>query len=294
VDRVAGACPTVANPLGGAAKDRDYNNYNIVKTSFDSLNYNLFPNPGYRLNPYAQLIHGDSPPWLGIPCAYAYSVDDAQGNVQAEGRGFIVDVGDTINLENTHKCNPPINIILGYDAAVTPRFYKYAVCQNTRDRIKPVIPGFASFDISAQDPQKCPIYLWDNANGDINPSGAPKGNSYTFRVVTDGDPKNLAIAFPLIPVPANQNWTAQTSAKIGCMGNASNLYSAKLWCCTKNAVIPPDPNAGSGVFAFSQPIVAAHATLQRIAKTTPAVIACTDPISCHKPADNFQICNTDQ
>jgi hypothetical protein len=31
---------------------------------------------------------------------YAYSVDDAVGNIQAEGTGFIIDVGDTKHLEN--------------------------------------------------------------------------------------------------------------------------------------------------------------------------------------------------
>jgi hypothetical protein len=41
VDRVPGACPTVSNPNGGAAKDRDYTNYHIVKTAYDQLNYDL-------------------------------------------------------------------------------------------------------------------------------------------------------------------------------------------------------------------------------------------------------------
>ena len=143
-----------------------------------------------------------------MPCSYAYSVDDAQGNVQAEGRGFILDISSTVNLENSHQCSPPINIALGYDPNVTPRFYKYAVCKITdkvaNDRVKPVIPGFASFVISAQNPAECPIYLWDNVISgkgtsnpvlDTNPSGPPLGQMYTFRI--NGD----TTLFPLFTPP---------------------------------------------------------------------------------------------
>ncbi|CAN3989374.1 hypothetical protein MCBRY_000194 [Methylocystis bryophila] len=294
---VGTGCPTLTNPNGGDPAKRDYSNYNKVKTAFDKLNYTYDPvtnqpyypgNPPYIFNPYAQLIHTASPN-LNIPCAYGYSVDDAQGNVQAQGQGFIVDVGDTVNLENQHKCNPPINITLGYDPNVTPRFYKYAVCkisdQQPYDRVRPVIPGFASFDISAQNPQNCPIYLWDNKN-DTDPSGPPKGQMYTFTMLTDGSTQGQNNAFPFFQNPANAMWTTATSAYVGCKGNASNPFSSQLWCCEKL-----NPPAGAGVYGYSMPIVAAHAQTQYTVTTIPAE-SCTTAASCNKTTS--VLCNTNQ
>jgi hypothetical protein len=313
VDKVAGsgACPTVKDPIGGDAAGRDYTAYITVKTAFDALNYDLATLTGahgYVFNPYNALIHSPPPPppsnplyGLNIPCAYGYSVDDAQGNVQAEGKGFIVDVGSTINLELQSKCGPLININLGYNPPpFTPRFFKYAVCSttspppNTRpyDRVKPIIPGFSSFVINAKNPANCPIFIWDTT-GDANQFGPPTGTMYTFKI--NADPNNLTGAFPFFSNPANAAWSAVTSAKVGCMGNNTNpAYSSRLWCCTKNTVFPADPNAGSGIFAFSKSVLAAHSTIEYNVQAPPAQPFCSDPDTCHKETTNFNPCNVDQ
>jgi hypothetical protein len=72
--------------------------YHQVKLEFDQLNYNLLTDTlSYNFNPWVNvLIHGSN--YVNAPNVYAYSVDDAVGNLQAEGAGFIIDVGSTKNL----------------------------------------------------------------------------------------------------------------------------------------------------------------------------------------------------
>jgi hypothetical protein len=293
VDRVSGACPTVDNPNGGVPAQRNYSNYQKVKTAFDYLNYDspmLKRKHEYVFNPYASLIHNS----LDIPCAYAYSVDDAQGNVQAEGTGFIVDVASTINLLNTHPCSPPININIGGAVTDPIHFFKYAVCSNDKTRWKPIIPGFFSFIISAQDPAHCPIYIWDNKNGDINPSGQPLGQLYTFRI--NVPPKTLAQAFPSFEDPADAMWTPKTTVAVGCKGNS--IYSSQRWCCTQLTPTNPSlpPKTGNGIFLFSEPVVTAGrgANIQYNAQAR-AALACTDVMSCQKQGEGgYPVCYTKQ
>jgi hypothetical protein len=293
VDVVAGACPTVANPNGGKPADRNYSNYQIVKAAYDLLNYDspmLTGTHQYLFNPYAALIHNPSPD-LDIPCAYAYSVDDAQGNIQAEGTGFIVDVGSTANLKPQTPCSPPININLGGDATETPHFFKYAVCQNTPERVKPVIPGFFSFAINATNPAGCPVYIWDNKNGDTNPSGPPLGQMYQFTI--NADPNNVGASFPIFQNPANATWSPATTAAVGCKGNS--VYSSERWCCTQLTPMPPDPPVtGNGIYLFSEPLVSAGrgANIQYNAQA-PAAKACTTMADCvAKGQGGYPVCYT--
>jgi hypothetical protein len=307
----------VQNPLGGNPDHRDYKNYTIVKTAFDQLNYgnqatNPLANQHYVFNPWVVLIHGNPkkpgiPAYaLNMPCSYAYSVDDAQGNVQAEATGFVLDISSTVNLKNMNPCSPPININLGYDPNVTPRFYKYAVCKNTSDRVKPVIPGFASFIISAQNPAGCPIYLWDNVinkgqptqKEDTNPAGPPLGQMYTFLINGDVSlfpsftPPFTSTAPPQ-PPPYNNpppNWSNANHAIIGCKGdvpppgpNPNPPYSSQVWCCNSAA--------SSGVFTFSEPVIAANKSVSYNATTIPAM-KCTDATSCQRAIGNSTPCNT--
>jgi hypothetical protein len=316
-------CPTIADPVGGPAAGRDYTAYITVKHGFDLLNDDTLNNLRYSFNPYVALIHGPAPN-LGITCAYAYSVDDALGNVQAEGKGFIIDVASVANLENPNPCSEPINITLGYNnPPFSPRFYKYAVCKITDtvpfDRVKPVIPGFASFIISAQNPSQCPIILWDQIDADNrivdnDPSGPPKGNMYTFLVNTLGDKASLDAAFPLFPTASvppvtTSVWATipppsykpppvypNTTAAIWCKTNSiiGNLYSSQMWCCTSLLTRNPKPTDGTGVFSFRQQILSAHSTQQYVANTNPAVKACNSPSSCGLPTPNFTPCNFGQ
>ena len=67
----------------------DYDLYGKVKLEFDKLNYGTYSNAPYAFNPWVQFIHGDAilPDQLGMPGVYAYSVDDAVGNLNVEAQG---------------------------------------------------------------------------------------------------------------------------------------------------------------------------------------------------------------
>lgn len=212
--------------------DNNYARYVLVKQDFDKLNYGKFPDAHYTFNPWVELIHGAV--YLNAPNVYAYSVDDAVGNIQAEGAGFIIDIGSTQNLENPLPATPPINIALGYGGPSPIQFASYRVCKNDPSRDKPINPHFASFVISANNPQNCPVYLLDNKT--------PQ-QYYTF-TVTQPPP------FTIFQNPADAQWSQTTAKIIDCSGNTGvGFYpSSKLWCCEKLAGA-----SGNGVFAYSKP-----------------------------------------
>src|SRR6185437_13415624 len=103
-------CSATANLLentpGYAANDYDL--YGKVKLEFDKLNYGSYSGAPYTFNPWVQFIHGDAilPDQLGMPGVYAYSVDDAVGNLNVEAQGYIVDIGSTKHLENQTRARP--------------------------------------------------------------------------------------------------------------------------------------------------------------------------------------------
>jgi hypothetical protein len=204
---------TGCSPTGDPAK-RDYTNYLLVKTAFDKLNYTnnpdnnnmpFYPDTHYPFNPWVNLIRNT----LGITCAYAYSVDDALGNVQAEGQGFIVDVGSVENLENKHPCSPPIIVTLGGANEVGGKFDFYQICNDGKK--KPVNPNFTAFVLGGDDPGGCPIYLWDNGVKAEGQTGAPQ--QYTF-TVDKNTAQKLDNLFPFFQNPSADPkpiWTANTA-----------------------------------------------------------------------------------
>jgi hypothetical protein len=211
--------------------ENKYAKYLAVKLEFDSLNYAKFlvsDTPQYPFNPWVALIHNK--PYINAPNAYAYSVDDAVGNIQAEGLGFIVDVGDTKNLENQLPAGPPINVNYGGTGVI--HFTTYRLCRNTPDRDKPVNPAFFSFVINANNPIACPVFLLDNKSTQ---------QSYTFTVTKP------PTSFEYFANPADASWTQETAAVIDCSGNTGAGFqpSSKTWCCTKLL-----GKNGNGVWAF--------------------------------------------
>ena len=158
-----------------AYSDNNFALYNAVKLEFDNLNYNkLTPDRiPYNFNPWVNvLIHG--PNFVNAPNVYAYSVDDAVGNLQSEGTGFIIDVGSSRNLcsgatpcPNQNPAGPPINI----NFALTPNpngdpsiinFTNYGVCKfDPTDPVsyKPANSLSSSFIINPSNPKQCPIFF---------------------------------------------------------------------------------------------------------------------------------------
>jgi hypothetical protein len=258
-------CSPTANLLENTPPNymaNDYELYGKVKLEFDKLNYGTYTDAPYAFNPWVQFIHGSAilPDQLGMPGVYAYSVDDAVGNLNVEAQGYIVDIGSTQHLENQTRATPPLNIQLGYSADAPVKFVTYGVCGNAPAQRKPVNPANPQFIISATDPKSCPVYLTD----DDSPA-----NTYTFTVTTPPP-------FTTIPTAdVRQNlaaWSAgggrptqyNTTSVINCSGNTSQL--TKAWCCTLL------PGNGAGVFAYSTPEVppTAHQTLINNVVTVPA------------------------
>jgi len=225
---------------------------------FDKLNYGTLKDQKYVFNPWVQFIHGKQ--YVNAPNAYAYSVDDAVGNIQAEGTGFIIDVGSTKHLENQLPATPPITVNFGL-ANGAIKFTHYRTCKNDPSRDKIVNPLFPSFIINANNPQNCPIYLFDNK--------APE-QLYTLKI-TKGPPYTLIVP----PTPAK--WSATTAKVIDCTGNLGPppfRQSSGTWCCNKSA--------SAGIFAYSTPDpTSAHKTLNHfVILGPPQTSVSTNDIAC--------------
>jgi hypothetical protein len=199
--------------------------YQAIKKEFDDLQYDgingpLGPLGAPQFDPYVTLIHGAN--YINAPNVYAYSVDDAVGNMQAKGTGFIIVVGGPENLPNPHPASVPINV--GFGPFTKPdnkdiiNMTKYGICTNnlTGQFVYDVVPSFASFVIGSDEPQNCPVSFKDS-----------DGIVYTFKL--KNPPPYPPPPLPRVPIPpANK-------AVIDCSANTNN--KAILWC--------------SGVYAYT-------------------------------------------
>ena len=71
---------------------------------------------------------------MNAPYTYAYSVDDAVGNMQTDGTGLIIAVGGPENLPNPDHVTPEVKFTFGYkspyDGGIT--FNQYGRCITLR------------------------------------------------------------------------------------------------------------------------------------------------------------------
>jgi hypothetical protein len=180
---------------------KTYQVYQQVKLEFDQLNYNKTLTGGdYNFNPWVNvLIHG---PFVNADNVYAYSVDDAVGNLQSEGVGFFIDVGSSQNLctcllNSTNACTgspgpnpacpnqnpagPPINVGVAQLPSSSTNFTHYGLCKydpNDPISYKTVNTLSSAFAMSPFNPQQCPIFL-DNI---AKPGGTGGTQLYSFTV----------------------------------------------------------------------------------------------------------------
>jgi hypothetical protein len=203
---------------------RIYAKYQAVKEEFDALQYwpaevgeNTLKG---RFNPYGVLIHGAD--YIDAPYVYAYSVDDAVGNMQVTGDGLILAVGGVNGLPNPNHATPFINVSFGYAATDHFQFTKYGICKTTPDTA--VNPDFPSFVISSTNVNACPLSWVDNSSA-----------GYTFKLKYQPVP-------PMPPAPQTPPWvicnpgdtTCATAlnpaarAPIDCSGNTTT--KATNWC----------------------------------------------------------------
>jgi hypothetical protein len=199
--------------------DNNYAKYQAVKADFDALN-NW---PTGEFNPYVQLIHSSQ--YLNAQYAYAYSVDDAVGNMQTTGEGLIIAVGGTKGLPNPNPATAPIHIPFGWSAENPVRFVKYGVCTTTPDR--DVNPKFTSFDLSANQLSNCTLSFLDNHN---------PANSYYFKI--NSQPPYPSRPRDGEPIPDTNK------TMIDCSGNTE--FITNTWC--KN------------IFGYTQSSIGQHRT----------------------------------
>jgi hypothetical protein len=199
----AGAC----QPLTGT--NCDYTKYQKVKTEYDLLHY--WPGapspPDGTFDPWVVLVHGKD--YLDAT-AYAYSVDDAVGNMNVPGDGLIIAIGGSTGLPNPNPATYPINVNYGYGKTDRVQFTKYGVCTETPDTdIKPSNPSFPIY----RDPKTCVVSFLDNLN-----------NTYFFTFTKEA-PFTLGNPPPNAPIPDN------FYDGIGCANNAPGSVGA-AWCRT--------------------------------------------------------------
>lgn len=180
--------------------DHDSRKFHKVKRAFDDLQYWA----GGKFNPYVGLIHDKG--YIDAPNVYAYSVDDAVGNLQVDGSGFILVVGGTKGLANPTPAAPPIHVNFG-GPSVNGSFTHYGIC--TLEPTTPVNPDFLSFGLSVAADQfdRCPISLKSD-----------QGEIYSFKLKSDQP-------FPDGP----KHLSPETHAPIDCVGAVPNS-SRETWC----------------------------------------------------------------
>jgi hypothetical protein len=165
-----------------------------------------------------------------------------------------------VHLENQLPAAPPITINFGLENGPI-KFTHYRICKNDPSRDRTINPLFHSFVISANNPQNCPLFFFDNK--------APE-QLYTFKVTAKPP-------FTFFQDQAKASWTPTTAKVIDCTGNkAPPPYrpSSATWCCNKSA--------SAGIFAFSTPEPEnAHKTLNHyVIVGPPQRTATTTDIAC--------------
>ena len=174
--------------------------FHRIKHVFDGLQHLK----SGEFDPYVVLIHGDD--YVAAPNVYAYSVDDAVGNMQADGTGFIIAVGGTKGLPNPNPAASPVNVNFGYATTDKVRFEKYGICTTTPNQA--VNPDYHSFALSVRSENlaQCPLSLIDN-----------KGTLYILKLKSGP------------PYPFENARGPKTQAPIDCSDNKPGTLGAS-WC----------------------------------------------------------------
>jgi hypothetical protein len=183
-------------------KQNNSERYQAVKTDFDALQY---WHTG-EFDPYVDLIHGTN--YLNMQFVYAYSVDDAVGNMQTVGEGLIIAVAGKEGLPNGKPATEPIHVNFGFSAQDKVRFKQYGACTDSPNR--DVNPDHASFDLSTNQ-LPCTVSFVDY-----------QGKKYLFKI-KDQPP------YPEGPPPPREATPPRYKTMIGgCDLNTTE--STRNWC----------------------------------------------------------------
>jgi hypothetical protein len=223
--------------------------YTAVKAEFDQLQYSLDVLKGKygTFDPYVALIHG--PDYLNAPYTYAYSVDDAVGNMQADGTGLVIAVSGLENLPYPDHATPNVNFNFGYSSSYDGgiNFTEYGRCTATPDT--PTVSYFASFPV--------PEGIQNTTSSIVNCTNTmadSKGRLYQFRIKawpSDSSP-GAGDGFPGVVNPTPAQLAAANSKFIDCTGNTGQVLN---WCHViypYQATDPNDPRATVNYFVILQ------------------------------------------
>lgn len=210
--------------------------YVDVKTEYDQLQYwfdvsngqygqwSDTTKPDYgQFDPYVALVHGEE--YMNAPYTYAYSVDDAVGNMQTDGTGLFIAVGGPGGLPNQDHVTPEVKFTFGYKSPYDGgiNFNKYGRCI-TPPPDTDTVSYFTTFVVpegvagQSNSVINCQITLLDSKN-----------RPYTFKL------KQVPPNFPTKPNPAPPIWpTTEQIIQwhpqfIDCSGNA-NQDVLLSWC----------------------------------------------------------------
>jgi hypothetical protein len=204
------------NLLANTPPDYSKNNfakYQEVKSLFDKWQRaDKGPSRGV-FDPWVLLVHDSA--YLNSPNAYAYSVDDALGNMQADGDGIVISVGGKDGLPVPTPAVPPIIVSFGAPTKAGSEFTHFGACEDPPNR--EVDPNYFSFIISPNEADQCVLTLLDNATPPV---------VYKFGLKKPAAGKSL---LPFPPRPADGKPIPDANrAPINCDDASSS--ATKAWC----------------------------------------------------------------
>lgn len=189
--------------------DDNYKKYQKVKALFDT-----FQRAGNGVfDPWVLLIHDSK--YLNSPNAYAYSVDDALGNMQADGDGLVLAVGGKKGLPVPTPAVPPIIVSYGAPTKAGTAFTMFGACDDPPNR--KVDPNYFSFIISPEEVDQCVMTLQDNKKPPV---------VYKFGLKMPGQDQKL-LPFPPKPEDAKPI-PPENKSPVNC--DDATTADTKTWC----------------------------------------------------------------
>jgi hypothetical protein len=187
-------CKTSSNPNDPNIKNPDptkcTKEYHEVHKIYRDLEYSYtgkkYPvDKQHNFNPYVQLLHGKE--FLGMH-GYAFSIDDAVGNMQESGNGLIITVGGDQGLENTNAYDPQAAIIvtMGSPQAGRPTWKKYDACDASLAQCIPssdLAEGGTNFKLGTMGKFPIKVVIKDSADKTYEfmiKEGPNENNHYTL------------------------------------------------------------------------------------------------------------------
>ena len=194
--------------------------FNVLNSQYGQWTNSAAQDYG-QFDPYVALVHGEG--YMNAPYTYAYSVDDAVGNMQTDGTGLIIAVGGPENLPNSNHVTPEVKFTFGYKSPYAGgiTFNQYGRCITSPNA--PTVSYFTTFVVpegikgQSNSVENCKITLLDSKN-----------RSYTVKL------KGFPTDFPT-PVQGQPNWPDATQIPaintqfIDCSGN-TNQDILLSWC----------------------------------------------------------------